>query len=77
MNLANLDWGEVKQGTKAVWAGEGETYFEGAKAATSHVELTDKQRQELGIPESLIRCSVGIEDIEDIIDDFSQAIAKT
>jgi len=48
----------------------------GPPRTTSHVELTERQRQELGIPESLIRCSVGIEDIEDIIDDFSQALAK-
>ncbi len=48
----------------------------GPPRTTSHVELTENQRQKLGIPESLVRCSVGIEDIEDIIDDFSQALAK-
>lgn len=47
----------------------------GPPRTTSHVELTEDQRQELGIPESLIRCSVGIEDIEDIIADFDQALA--
>ncbi|MBT7583683.1 MAG: cystathionine gamma-synthase family protein, partial [Kordiimonadaceae bacterium] len=47
----------------------------GPPRTTSHVELTEIQRQELGIPESLIRCSVGIEGIEDIIADFDQALA--
>jgi len=46
----------------------------GPPRTTSHVELTEEQRQELGFPESLIRCSVGIEDIEDIIADFDQAL---
>ena len=46
----------------------------GPPRTTSHVELSEKQRQDLGIPESLIRCSVGIEAIEDIIADFDQAL---
>lgn len=48
----------------------------GPPRTTSHVELTEEQRQKLGIPESLIRCSVGIEDINDIIADFDQALAE-
>ncbi|MDG1438249.1 MAG: cystathionine gamma-synthase family protein, partial [Emcibacteraceae bacterium] len=35
----------------------------GPPRTTSHVELNEEQRQKLGIPETLIRCSVGIEDI--------------
>ncbi|MFW6088422.1 MAG: cystathionine gamma-synthase family protein [Gemmatimonadota bacterium] len=46
----------------------------GPPAVTSHVELTPEQRAELGIPETLIRCSVGIENLEDLIDDFEQAL---
>lgn len=46
----------------------------GPPRTTSHVELSEEGRQKLGIPESLIRCSVGIEDIEDIIADFGQAL---
>lgn len=46
----------------------------GPPRTTSHVELSEEGRQTLGIPESLIRCSVGIEDIEDIITDFEQAL---
>ena len=47
----------------------------GPPRTASHVELTEQQRQDLGIPESLIRCSVGIEAIEDLIADFDQALA--
>jgi len=46
----------------------------GPPAVTSHVELTAEQRAELGIPETLIRCSVGIENLEDLLDDFEQAL---
>ncbi|MDG1709523.1 MAG: cystathionine gamma-synthase family protein [Emcibacteraceae bacterium] len=46
----------------------------GPPRTTSHVELNEQQRQDLGIPETLIRCSVGIEDIDDIIADFEQAL---
>lgn len=46
----------------------------GPPRTTSHVELNEEQRQQLGIPETLIRCSVGIEDIDDIIADFDQAL---
>jgi len=46
----------------------------GPPRTTSHVELNEEQRQKLGIPETLIRCSVGIEDISDIIADFEQAL---
>lgn len=46
----------------------------GPPRTTSHVELTEAQRQQLGIPETLIRCSVGIEDIDDILADFAQAL---
>jgi len=42
---------------------------------TSHVELTEEQRALLGIPESLIRYSVGIENVEDLIKDLEQALA--
>jgi cystathionine gamma-synthase len=31
----------------------------------------------MGIPESLIRYSVGIEDVDDLIADLSQALEKT
>ncbi len=48
----------------------------GPPKATSHVEATEEERKKLGIPENLIRCAVGIENIEDIIADFDQALVK-
>ncbi|HWA34526.1 MAG TPA: PLP-dependent transferase, partial [Cyclobacteriaceae bacterium] len=47
----------------------------GPPRTTSHVELTEAQRKQLGIPESLIRYSVGIENVEDLIKDLDQALA--
>lgn len=48
----------------------------GPPALTSHVEMTPEDRDRLGIPETLIRCSVGIENLDDILADFSQALDK-
>ena len=47
----------------------------GPPRTTSHVELTEEQRALLGIPESLIRYSVGIENVENLIADLEQALA--
>jgi len=43
---------------------------------TSQASLTKKQQKEIGINDGLIRLSVGIEDIEDLITDFSQALVQ-
>lgn len=48
----------------------------GPPRTTSHVELTAAQRAQLGIPEGLIRYSVGIENVEDLIGDLTQALAR-
>lgn len=45
-------------------------------AATSHQQLTDEERLAAGIPPDLIRVSVGIEHIDDIIWDIDQALAQ-
>jgi cystathionine gamma-synthase len=47
----------------------------GPPATTSHVECTAEEREAMGIPESLIRYSVGIEDTDDLIADLTQALA--
>jgi cystathionine gamma-synthase len=47
----------------------------GPPSTTSHVELTAEQREVLGIPESLVRYSVGIETPEALIADLEQALA--
>lgn len=45
-------------------------------AQTIFYELGAERRAEMQIPESMIRLSVGIEDIEDLISDFEQAFNK-
>jgi cystathionine gamma-synthase len=49
----------------------------GPPATTSHVESSREERQAMGIPESLIRYSVGIEETEDLIADLKQALDAT
>ena len=48
----------------------------GTPRTTSHVELTEQQRALLGIPESLIRYSVGIEQVDDLLSDLDEALKK-
>jgi len=43
-------------------------------APTIYFELGPERRASLGIAESLIRISTGIEDVEDLIEDFKQAL---
>jgi cystathionine gamma-synthase/methionine-gamma-lyase len=43
-------------------------------AMSSHRELAPKHRERLGIRDSLLRLSVGIEDTEDILSDLEQAL---
>ncbi|HXG84351.1 MAG TPA: PLP-dependent aspartate aminotransferase family protein [Pyrinomonadaceae bacterium] len=45
-------------------------------ATSSHRELSPKRRADLGISDGLVRISVGIEDIDDIIADIEQALEK-
>jgi len=47
----------------------------GPPATTSHVECSPEERAAMGIPEGLIRYSVGIEAADDLIADLSQALA--
>ena len=47
----------------------------GPPATTSHVECSREEREAMGIPESLIRYSVGIEDTQDLIADLQQALS--
>ncbi|MFW5986489.1 MAG: trans-sulfuration enzyme family protein, partial [Halanaerobiales bacterium] len=44
-------------------------------ASTNFGRLTEKERQEAGIGQGLIRMSVGIENVEDIVDDLEQALS--
>ena len=47
----------------------------GPPATTSHVECSREERAAMGIPEGLIRYSVGIEAVDDLIADLSQALS--
>ena len=44
-------------------------------AIQTHHDMPQAQREALGIFDNLIRVSVGLEDAQDITDDFDQAIA--
>ncbi len=45
-------------------------------ASTTHRQMTEEQQREAGLDPALIRVSVGLESIEDIIADFEQALDK-
>lgn len=45
-------------------------------AATSHVGMDPEERRKRGITDSLVRISVGIETIDDLLEDFSRALKK-
>jgi cystathionine gamma-synthase/methionine-gamma-lyase len=45
-------------------------------AMASHRDISPKQRERMGIRDNLLRVSVGIEAVEDIIADLEQAFAK-
>ena len=45
-------------------------------ASTTHRQLSDEQLLEAGVTPDLIRMSIGIENVEDIIDDIKQALDK-
>ena len=46
-------------------------------ASTTHSQLEDEQLVAAGAPPELVRLSIGIEDIEDIIEDLTQALEST
>ena len=46
-------------------------------ASTTHSQLDDEQLVAAGSPAELVRLSIGIEDIDDIIEDLSQALEST
>ena len=45
-------------------------------ASHTHRQMSDEQLREAGVAPDLIRLSVGIEDVEDILDDIRQALDK-
>ena len=43
-------------------------------ASMTHASISPEEREKSGLVESLLRLSVGIEDVEDLIDDLNYAI---
>jgi cystathionine beta-lyase len=41
----------------------------------THASIPKEEREKAGVVDSLIRLSVGIEDIDDLIEDLNQAIS--
>jgi cystathionine beta-lyase len=47
----------------------------GHPATMTHASIPKAEREQSGVVDSLIRLSVGIEDVEDLIQDLTQALA--
>ena len=45
-------------------------------ASTTHSKLNAEQKAEVGITDGLVRIAVGLEAVEDLIEDFEQALEK-
>ena len=45
-------------------------------ARSSHAYLSPRERAEVGVTDGLVRISTGIEEVEDILTDLKQALAK-
>jgi len=45
-------------------------------ATMTHAEVPEEERKARGLSDGLVRLSVGIEDVEDVIEDLDQALAK-
>ena len=45
-------------------------------ASTTHSKLSEEERQKVGITSGLVRISVGLEDVKDIITDFETVLTK-
>jgi methionine-gamma-lyase len=65
----------VKLCTLAVSLGAVETLIE-HPASMTHAMVPKEERLRMGVTDSLVRLSVGIEDVEDIIHDLEQALEK-
>lgn len=45
-------------------------------ASTTHQQLSPKEREKAGVFDDLIRLSIGLEDVEDLLADLNQALSK-
>jgi cystathionine beta-lyase len=48
----------------------------GHPASMTHAAIPKLEREKTGVVDSLIRLSVGVEDVTDLINDLEQALAK-
>ena len=46
-------------------------------ASMTHASIPKEDREKIGLSDTLIRLSVGIEDIEDLLEDITQALKST
>ncbi len=63
----------VKLATLAVSLGDAETLIQ-HPASMTHSPYTAEERKEAGISDGLVRLSIGLEDVDDIISDLKQAL---
>ncbi len=45
-------------------------------ASTTHSQLSREELEKAGIEDGLVRLSIGLEDVEDIIDDLDRALSS-
>ena len=45
-------------------------------SSTTHQQLTPEEQEATGVTPDFIRLSIGLEDVNDLIDDLSQALDK-
>ncbi len=45
-------------------------------ASTTHRQMDPEARRRAGIADSLVRVSVGLEDLDDLVEDFDRALEK-
>ena len=52
----------------------GITSLAGHPATQSHASMTKEQREKVGIRDNLVRLSVGLENIDDLLEDLARAL---
>jgi cystathionine gamma-synthase len=72
MDAVSVVLPRLQYANRAANLGAVETTY-GPARTTSHVECTAEERKAMGIPDGLVRISVGIEDVADLIADLEQA----
>lgn len=75
LNAGKILMNNVKMALLAVSLGGIETLIQ-HPASMTHSKMSAESRQAAGITDGLVRLSVGIEEVEDIITDLSQALDK-